>query len=37
MTDEPQTNCKVILETNYGELCVDLWANETPKNSLVFL
>ena len=28
---EPDTSGKVILKTNYGELEVELWCNETPK------
>ena len=28
---EPPTSAKVLLETNYGSLEVDLWARETPR------
>lgn len=28
---EPNTNGKVVLETTFGELEIDLWSKETPK------
>jgi cyclophilin family peptidyl-prolyl cis-trans isomerase len=33
MEEEPSTSAKVVFETNYGSIEVDLWANETPITS----
>ena len=30
-TQEPPTNGKVVLVTNYGEIEIDLWTKETPR------
>ena len=31
ITSEPPTFGKVVLETNYGEIEIDLWTQETPR------
>jgi len=30
-SQEPPTSAKVVLQTNYGEIEIDLWARETPR------
>ena len=35
--EEPPTSAKVILETNYGEIELELWTNEAPKTCRNFI
>ena len=37
MVEAPATSASVVLVTNYGNLEIDLWANETPKTCRNFI
>lgn len=36
MSDEPPTSGVVLLQTNYGELSIDIWSKEKPLTSRHF-